>query len=113
MLNVLLFAMCCDYLTGIIVAAKGKSNKTKGGHLSSKAGFWGLAKKCLILLILAMAYSIDLLVNANGLLYNAVVLFYISNECISCLENLVKLDIKIPNKLKTVIEELGEDDDAG
>ena len=41
LLNVLLFAMLFDYGTGVLAAIKGKSGKTKGGHLSSKAGFWG------------------------------------------------------------------------
>ena len=44
MLSLLIF-MGVDYLTGLIVAAAGKSPKTQGGGLSSKIGWKGLAKK--------------------------------------------------------------------
>ena len=113
LLNVLLFVMIVDYITGVLVAASGRSKKTKKGGLSSKVGFKGLLKKCLILLILTVAYRIDLVVNANHLIYDAVVLFYISNESISILENAALLDVPIPEKLRNVIEELKENEDEG
>jgi toxin secretion/phage lysis holin len=39
------------------------------------------------------------------------VLFYISNEGISILENLGKLDIKYPQKLKDILEQLEDKDE--
>lgn len=109
LLNVLLFVMIVDYLSGLAVACSGKSKKSKRGGLSSKVGFKGLLKKCFILVILTVAYRIDLVVNANHLLYDAVVLFYISNESISILENAALLDVPIPAKLREVIDDLREE----
>ena len=111
LLNVLLFVMICDYLSGLAVACSGKSKKSKKGGLSSKVGFKGLLKKCFILVILTVAYRIDLVVNANHLLYDAVVLFYISNESISILENAAILEVPIPEKLRNVIDDLREEKD--
>ena len=111
LLNVLIFVMAADYVTGLLVGLAGKSKKTKKGGLSSKVGFKGLLKKCLILLILTVAYRIDIVVNANQLLYYAVMLFYISNEAISILENAALLDVPIPDKLINAIEALKEDED--
>lgn len=110
-LTVLMFAMIADFITGLLAAWKGKSKKTKKGHLSSSVCFWGLLKKMLILAAIAFSYKMDSLVHSNGLLYNMVILFYVSNESISFLENLVLLEVKIPAKLKAVIEELGENND--
>lgn len=47
----LLIFMAVDYLTGFIVAAAGKSPKSESGKLSSKIGWMGLAKKCVVLLL--------------------------------------------------------------
>ena len=113
LLNVLVFVMAVDYLTGVLVGLSGKSKKTKKGGLSSKVGFKGLLKKVLILLIVTVAYRIDFVVNANQLLYYAVMLFYISNESISILENAALLDVPIPDKLINAIEALKEDKDEG
>ena len=43
-LKVLLAMMAVDYLSGMLVAVMGKSQKTEYGGLSSKVGFVGLAK---------------------------------------------------------------------
>ncbi len=109
-LQTLLFLMIFDYLTGVIAACFKKSSKSKSGKLSSKAGFKGLAKKIVILMICSVSYRIDLLLNAEGLVYNMVLLFYISNEAISILENAVAIDkIPIPNKLRAVVESMKEE----
>lgn len=113
LLNVLVFVMAVDYLTGVLVGLSGRSKKTKKGGLSSKVGFKGLLKKVLILLIVTVAYRIDFVVNANQLLYYAVIIFYISNESISILENAALLDVPIPDKLINAIEALKEDEDEG
>lgn len=109
-LQTLLLFMAFDYITGVIAALFKKSNKSKSGKLSSKAGFKGLAKKIVILMICSLSYRLDLLLNAEGLLYNMVLLFYISNEIISILENAVAIDkIPIPNKLRAIVENMKEE----
>ena len=44
-LTILSVMMAVDYLTGVLVAITGKSPKSAGGGLSSKAGFTGIARK--------------------------------------------------------------------
>lgn len=108
-LQTLVFVMAVDYATGLTVAFKKRSNKTKSGGLSSGAGAIGLLKKVATLALCAVAYRIDILVHSEGLLYNAVICFYISNEAISILENLGKLKVKIPKKLRVVLDALQEE----
>lgn len=47
----LLLFMGIDYITGLAVAACGKSPKSDTGRLSSKIGWRGIAKKCVSLLL--------------------------------------------------------------
>lgn len=108
-LQTLVFVIAVDYATGLTVAFKKRSNKTKSGGLSSGAGAIGLLKKVATLALCAVAYRIDILVHSEGLLYNAVVCFYISNEAISILENFGKLKVKIPKKLRVVLDALQEE----
>ena len=51
-MQVLVALMVADYLTGVLVAAVWqRSNKSASGALDSKAGFKGILKKCMILLL--------------------------------------------------------------
>ena len=110
MIQTLLLFMILDYLTGIIAAGVfHKSNKTDSGALSSKAGFKGLAKKMVILIIICLAYHIDIMLNLNNTLYSIVVIAYISNEAISILENAIAMGIPIPKKLEEAIETMKGD----
>ena len=59
LLTILAVCMLLDYISGLIVAALGKSSKTEGGGIDSKAGFIGLAKKALIMLIVLLATVLD------------------------------------------------------
>lgn len=57
-LQTLVIFMCIDYITGLIVAGIfHNSTKTENGALESKAGFKGICKKAVILLIVLMAYG--------------------------------------------------------
>ena len=58
MLTILATAMALDYVSGLIVAACGKSPKTEGGRLSSKAGFAGIARKALMMLLSNVPLSV-------------------------------------------------------
>lgn len=54
-LRLLVLLMALDYLSGVGVALLGKSPKSEGGALSSRAGFAGLARKAMILVIVLLA----------------------------------------------------------
>jgi len=102
-LSTFIIFMGVDYITGICAAILSKT-------LSSKVGARGLAKKMGILCIIAITVVIEnKILNTSGL-RNAVLLFYISNEGISILENLCKLGIPIPNRLKSILIKMQGDD---
>lgn len=59
-LPLLVGMMAVDYITGILVAAFWQSSKkSDSGALDSKAGFRGLCKKGLILLVVWVAMLLD------------------------------------------------------
>ena len=60
--------------------------------------------------IIAMAAQIDF-ATGGEMFRNITLLFYISNEGISVLENTSKLGIKYPKKIKDVLEQLMENED--
>lgn len=103
-LEILIYMMVLDYVTGVICALYSKT-------LSSKVGFRGLFKKIFILVICAVAFQVDNLLNANGIIQNASIVFYISNEAISILENGAKMGLPIPEKLRNAIAALKEEDE--
>ena len=89
-----------------------KSNKSETGALDSKAGFKGLLKKGIILLLVWLGVLLD---NALGVTYirTAVVLFFIGNEGISLLENLGLMGVPFPSFLQKALEALREQGDQG
>ena len=56
LLKVLMAMMAADYLSGILVAVMGRSQKTEYGGLSSKVGAHGLARKGLMLLVVVIEF---------------------------------------------------------
>lgn len=108
-LTILAVMMAIDYVTGVLVAATGRSPKTEGGGLSSKIGFAGLAKKGFIMLIVLVATLLDRAVgNANMVFQTAAVFYYIANEGLSILENANLMDVPFPSYLRGRLEALRE-----
>lgn len=103
-MQTLIMLMCMDYLTGLIVAGIfHKSTKTKNGALESRAGYKGLCRKAMMLLIVLMAYRFDLLIHTNYI-RDAVIIGFISNEAISLVENAGLMGIPMPAQIKRAIE---------
>lgn len=112
-LKVLVAFMAADYITGVLVAALWqRSNKSETGALDSKAGFKGLCKKGMILLLVWLGVLLD---NAMGAAYirTAVVLFFIGNEGLSLLENLGLMGVPFPEALKNMLEAMQKKGDEG
>lgn len=79
-LQTLLIFMGADYITGLLVAGVfKKSEKTENGALESRAGWMGLCRKGVTLLVVLVAYRLDLVI---GLKYirDAVIIAFIANE---------------------------------
>lgn len=102
LLYALIAFVIIDYITGVMCAVIDK-------RLSSEVGFKGIFKKVLIFLLVGAANILDVQVIGTGsVLRTAVIFFYISNEGVSLLENAAHLGLPIPQKVKTVLEQLHE-----
>ena len=121
MITLVIF-MAIDYITGLIVAGVFKnSGKTEHGALESRAGWKGLCRKGVTLLIVLVANRLDVVIGST-FIRDAVVIAFIANETISIIENAGLMGIPIPaiiiksieilKKKADVEPEEGEHDDA-
>ncbi|QKO30099.1 phage holin family protein [Caproicibacterium lactatifermentans] len=105
LLYALLIFVICDYITGVLCAVSDKK-------LSSEVGFRGICRKVLIFLLVGIGNVIDVQVLGQpGVLRTAIIFFYLSNEGLSLTENAAHLGLPIPEKLKTVLEQLHDRDE--
>ena len=112
-LSVLVAMMIADYVTGVLVdLIWHRSNKTDDGTLSSKAGFKGLCKKGVIILIVWLAVLLDDAMGANYV-RTAVILFFIGNEGLSLFENVGLMGMPYPALLKKALQALRDKGDNG
>ena len=113
LLTALCVFMAVDYLTGLMVAWKGKSSKTENGGLSSKAGFDGLLRKAVILLVVFLAAILDSALDMGKTMFtSACVCYYIANEGISILENAALIGVPVPPVIRRALELLKEKGDG-
>lgn len=114
LLMVLVVMMAVDYVSGVIVAAMGRSQKTEYGGLSSKVGAYGLAKKGLMMLVVLVAALLDRAIGAQTAVFrDAACWFYIANEGLSLLENLSLAGVPFPEKLKEMLGQKAREADGG
>lgn len=117
MITLLIF-MGTDYVTGLIVAALNRSPKSSSGGLSSAIGLKGLAKKCVVLLLVLVSARLDITLGTSYI-RDAVCIGFMANELISIIENAGLLGVPLPAALTNAIEILqkknddGEDDENG
>lgn len=92
-----------DYTTGVLKAIYSK-------ELSSEIGIKGIIRKVLILIVIGVTVLIQ---NNLGIpaIREMVIMFFITNEGISLLENVSQMDIGIPKKLKDTLLQLREKGD--
>ena len=88
-----------DYFTGVMCAVV-------EGTLSGAVSMKGVIKKLTIFLIVGVAHVIDGAIGNGGLARTATLIFFISNEGISLLENTGRLGLPIPPGLKEAIKQL-------
>lgn len=114
----LVIFMAVDYITGLLVAGVfHNSEKTKNGALESRAGWKGLCRKGVTLLVVLVACRLDLIMGSN-FIRDAVVIGFIANETISIIENAGLMGVPIPAVIVQAIDVLknkseggGEDDE--
>ena len=100
----LVIFMGVDYLTGLIVAGIfHRSEKTEHGGLESRAGWKGLVRKGVTLLVVLVAYRLDLLLGVSYI-KDAVIIAFCANEVLSIIENAALMGLVIPKPLQKAIE---------
>ena len=103
-LTTLVIVMAIDYLTGLIVAGVfHKSKKSENGGLESRAGWKGVCRKCVTLLMVLVAVRLDLTIGTN-FIKDGVVIAFIATETISIFENLGLMGVRIPSVLEKAID---------
>ena len=91
--------MAIDYITGVLCAIAEKK-------LSSEVGMKGIIKKVSIFLIIGVAHIMDGVLGNGGIMRTATIIFFLSNEGLSLLENACRIGLPVPPKLKEVLSQL-------
>lgn len=105
----LIIFMSIDYITGLAVAGIfKKSKKSENGALESRAGFKGLCRKGVALLIVLIATRLDIMMSTTYI-RDAVIIAFIANECISIIENAGLMGVPVPSVIAKAIDVLRKD----
>ena len=107
---VLLFAMCADYVTGMVGAYM-------KGNLSSRTGIFGIVKKLCYMFAVVCGIIVDFVLSSAAANFGAgageicffgtlVTVWLILNEVVSILENLTTVGVPLPSFLMKVTEKL-------
>ena len=105
-MTTLVILMIVDYIMGILVAAVfGMSKKTEDGKLESRAGWKGLVRKGVTLLIILVATRIDMLMGTT-FVRDAAVIGFSANELLSIIENAGLMGIPMPKVITDAVEVL-------
>ena len=105
-LQTLVSFMAVDYITGLIVAGVfHTSPKTKTGTLESRAGWKGLCRKGVSLLVVLVACRLDAIIGSS-FIRDATVIAFACNETISIIENAGLMGVPIPAALTKAVDVL-------
>ena len=88
----LLFFLVGDWLIGTYAAFLNR-------EVSSRKAWCGMGKKIMTLFVIAMAYRIDIMLNAGGYVRLLAIYGFLGSETYSIIENLGKAGLVIPQKL--------------
>lgn len=95
-----------DYITGVCAAIHSR-------ELSSEIGAKGIAKKITIFAVISLAHILDeYVLKDGGAIQTMTSIFYIVNESISILENVIRTGLPVPEKLKSIIRSLGKGEES-
>jgi toxin secretion/phage lysis holin len=103
-LTTLVVFMAADYLTGLLVAGVfHASKKTPHGGLESRAGWKGLVRKLVTLVLVLAACRLEALLHITYV-RDAAVIAFCANELLSVVENAVLMGVKVPAPLARGLE---------
>lgn len=105
-MTTLLVLMGIDYASGLVVAGVfHESPKTADGALESRAGWKGLCRKGMTLLIIYIASRIDLMLGTSYFRDGTAIAFVV-NEILSIVENAGLMGVPMPEIMIKAIEVL-------
>ena len=105
-LTTLVIFMVIDYVSGLIVAGIfKKSGKSESGALESRAGWKGLIKKLMTLIVILVAARLEIEVG-TAFIKDTVVIGFIINETLSITENAGLMGVPMPSIFNKAIEML-------
>ncbi len=103
-LEILLWMILLDYLTGVFKAIFNKK-------LNSEVGIKGVIKKVGYLIIVAVAVMLDRIIGDTGAIRNIVIFFFVANEGISLVENWVAMGLPMPQVIIDTLEQIKQKGD--
>lgn len=97
LISILMAFIVIDYVSGVLAAAY-------LGKLSSGVGFHGIAKKVMIIIVVAAAHLADQAMGTEHIARDAVIFFYLANELLSIIENAGKTGLPVPDQITKLVE---------
>jgi toxin secretion/phage lysis holin len=97
LIHILLVFVIIDWLTGWAAA-------WINGELRSRIGYYGIARKVAIFLMVVVSHFIDMALGGLQYFQNAVIFFYLANELLSIIENVGRMGVPVPQVLRGAID---------
>lgn len=95
-----------DYITGVLAAVSEK-------RVNSTIGFRGISRKIIIFTLIGLAHLLDTRVlGTPGVLRTTTVIFYLSNDGISVVENAARLGLPIPPPIRDALDVINDTSDC-
>ncbi len=92
-----------DYITGVLAAITER-------RISSAIGFRGISRKIVIFALIGLAHMLDVhVIGTPGVLRTATIVFYLSNEGISLIENATRLGLPVPQQIRRALDLITRD----
>ena len=101
-LQILLFIVVLDYVTGICKAVYNK-------NLNSEVGLKWIIKKIGYFIVVAIAVILDRITGGTGAIRTLTIYFFVANEGISILENWGAMGLPLPNQLTELLQQIKND----
>lgn len=106
LLTLLLTLLAVDYVTGVLAAAYESAQGT-GPGLVSRAGWSGLIRKVLVLVMVMLAHLVDqVLFDQSPIFQTAITLAFCANELLSVVENVGRLGVPMPDAVENMVAAL-------
>ena len=103
-MTTLMIMMAADFISGLVCAGIfKKSDKSDSGMLSSRAGWKGLCRKGMVMLVVLVAAQLDILTQ-TFFIRDSVIIAFIVNEALSILENAALMGLPIPKQLLNALD---------